>query len=77
MTAWAENKKQLYNNALINLLDGFVHSGHLIAFGLASVVFLSTELMGIKLSLEFFVVIYLLTLGPCLFGRYIDLKKMR
>lgn len=75
MTAWAENKK-IYNskNVLLHFWDGFIHGGHLIAIGLACVVLLAAVLMEIKITFEFLVVVYLLSVGPCLFGRYIDLK---
>ncbi|MFZ2991959.1 MAG: UbiA family prenyltransferase [Candidatus Saccharimonadales bacterium] len=36
---------------------------------------LSAILLNIAISIEFLLVIYLLALGPCLFGRYVNLKN--
>lgn len=53
----------------------FVYGGHLVSVGLACIVILAAILLGIKLTWDFPVVIYLLSLAPCLFGRYFGLKE--
>lgn len=63
------------NNLLKSIWDEFVYGGHLLALGLSCMVFMSAMLIGVKITFEFLVVIYLLTLAPCLFGRYVDLKE--
>lgn len=55
--------------------DEFVYGGHLLALGLVCLVTLSAILLNIRITWDFAVVIYSLSLAPCLFGRYIDLRK--
>jgi len=70
MTAWAEINKKMKS-----IWDEFIYGGHLLSFGLMCMVLLSAILLDVKISFEFLAVIYLLTLGPCLFGRYVDLRS--
>jgi 4-hydroxybenzoate polyprenyltransferase len=53
----------------------FVYGGHLLSLGLVCVVLLATTMLDIEATFEFMLAVYLLSLGPCLFGRYVDLKK--
>lgn len=43
--------------------------------GLACIVIMTAVILSIKITWDFVVVIYLLSLAPCLFGRYYDLKE--
>lgn len=62
-------------NILRSIWKEFVYGGHLLAFGLVGIVTVSALLLNIRITWDFAVIIYSLSLAPCLFGRYVDLKK--
>lgn len=53
----------------------FVFGGHLLALGLVSLVFTSANLLNINITWDSLVVVYLMSLIPCLYGRYLDFDK--
>jgi 4-hydroxybenzoate polyprenyltransferase len=76
MAWWQKTKKIIKSNKYLNsFFNEFIYGGHLIAIGLCGVAILPAILLDIDVKPEFLLAIYLLSLGPCLFGRYVDLKK--
>lgn len=53
----------------------FVYGGHLLAVGLVCVVTFAALLLKIHLTWDFVIVIYLISLAPCLSGRYLYIEE--
>jgi len=55
--------------------DVFLYSGSLLAIGLVCTVAVTALLLGVRLTWDFAVIAYCVSLSPCLFGWYVNLKK--
>lgn len=63
--------KRIFNS----IWNEFVYGGHLLSLGAVSIVFTSAILLGIKITWDFMVIVYLGAYAPYIYNRYREFNK--